>query len=409
MRRLIDNRVALERDVRARHRAGAQGNSVARGREKFVYLSKGAGGDWILLGAVEAGVEDEVRAKANWKLHQQPARAEHALFRNDYYLRLLEAAGRINAREGREVVRVPVGDLWGESHPAYPLRGARIELPPVPDGAFRPRPRYERVIPDGRFVVEWLEWDVEWCEYDVEAETASRTGGYPRGRGGVSKGAIPKIEARAGWMLRVLDARLARETKALATASQAFEEDYARRLAAAQREARERNHETLRAGGLPVPLPERLPDKEVEEERRLLLKYGQGGQLRQKEVDWWVGLGEAAVPVVFLYPSAAQALRMRDRVAEALLSGRMPRMRELGRRADAGDQQAGTGRTVLFCGYDDLARSPAAALARSYVPLLGARDGGRVTLYEAAEAAQGLRLAERPEWWEKARRGGAGG
>jgi hypothetical protein len=402
MRRLIGNRLALERDVRARHR-GTQGRGSRSGagvREKFVYLSKGAGGDWILLGAFQAGVEDEAKAKANWKLHQQPARAEHALFRNDYYLRLLEAAAHINAREGREVVRVPVQDLWGESRPAYPLRGARIESPPVPDGAFQPRPRYERVIPDGRFSVEWLEREVGFCEYDVEVETASRTGDSPRARGGVSKGAIPKIEARAGWMLRVLDARLALETKALVTASQAFEEDYGRRLAAAQQEARERNHETLRAGGLPAPLPERLPD-EVEEERYLLHKYGRGGQLRQKDVDWWVGLGpEAAVPVVFLYPQAAQALRMRDRVTEALRSGRMPRTRELERRAEAAD--AGVGRMVLFCGYDELAARTSAALRRSYVPLMG---DGRVTLYEAAEAARGLRLAERPEWWEEARRG----
>ncbi len=352
-RRLVSAGLVEARDVRARHRGGR----VHGPSERWMTLSSLRAGRAIVLGAEHAGVEDEAQARASWRRLQQPARAEHALMRNDYFLLLTDASRRVNETVGCDAVRVPVEECWGESCPDFPLVGAPR---PAVDAAGKKlaadqrkfaRPSYEWLVPDGRFLIEWPERGVPECLYDLEVETASRTG-----HGRRKKGAVPKIEARAGWQLRLFGEREREEKAALSRAM------------------------------------ERMMGRVDARQTQYVARLAQRGTA----LDYFAGLGEeAAVPVIFVYPRAGQALRMRDRVREELEGGRMPRTAELARRAGGEALEM-----VAFCGYDELAATPGAALRRSYVALAEGeeREGWRMNPYEVAEAASMLRDAERPGW-----------
>ncbi|MDP9437237.1 MAG: hypothetical protein M3P49_00575, partial [Actinomycetota bacterium] len=202
LRRLVRAGLVDVRDVSVRPEGGAPRTG---GRENFYYLSPKRNYAAAVQGALQVEVEDEAKARAAYKRCQIPGRAEHAVLRNDYLIRLLQDAERINAKAGVEVARVPLEEMWGESCPDFPLLGARILTDPagepLPDKGFR---RYEWIAPDGRFVVEWEASERQWaspCSYDIELERWTRTGAK-------GKGVLKKIEARAGWMRREYDGRV---------------------------------------------------------------------------------------------------------------------------------------------------------------------------------------------------------
>lgn len=297
LNRLVDSKVALVTDVRSKHRGKEQGH-----RENYYYIDKARGGQALLMGAFVAGVEDERVAKSNWKLHQLPARAEHANVRTDYLILLMQDALSENKRRGVPWVSVPLDEAYGESHPDFPLFGVRKETDPdgSPTGQKGAKP-IERIIPDARFIADWN--GVGQQKYDLEVELWTRT-----------RAVAQKLDKRAAWMQRLYDQRVA--------------EWVAPRLA---------DWKTSGAAGAP-------DSAAVESKRKTTVAAAP-----------FVGLPpEAAIPVIFLFRSGDVARAMRDRLWEMVDGGDPLLRRYAAFKRRLLERKSALGRLILFAGWDEL-------------------------------------------------------
>lgn len=131
--------------------------------ENFYRLSRARGQESALDAGLVAGVEPE-DARAGYRRIWSGGAILHTAQRDDVFA-LLCAAGR--SRDDNEYgILVDAGSVWGESHPDYPLVGARKE---ALDAAGRKKyatkrgekqkasrytgRAYERVVPDGELVL----------------------------------------------------------------------------------------------------------------------------------------------------------------------------------------------------------------------------------------------------------------
>ena len=128
------------------------------GRPKdFHFLSKANGSRGILLGGYEADIKQR-DVLPGYKRFQLPQAVEHRHSLNSYLLGLREAAA------DDPDVEVLLEGLWGESNPAFPLRGAVTKK--------SDRALYEKIYPDGIFEVRFSE-GLD-CRYYLEFESRSR-------------------------------------------------------------------------------------------------------------------------------------------------------------------------------------------------------------------------------------------
>lgn len=332
--------VALTTGVYPRHERNVKGpdgkpKKGPGGKPKtWFYLDKA--GEHLQLGAFAAGVEEDAVARSNWRLHQQPARAEHAYLRNEYFLRIKEDLEAENARRATidpveaahtgQVV-APLGtldldELYGESCPEYPLFSLKNPKAPAPPARARGNKGYEWFIPDGRFTVHWP--GIKACAYDIEVEMRARVARI-----------ASKVEKRVGWLRRLYEDPVGRAVDAaVARAKKAEKADNKTWTDQKGREAATEARKKLSFQGLP---------------------------------------GEV-YPVVFLFPGGDQARNMRDGLRDEMWQGRLPRYSAL--EADLKPYKRLPGWMFLFAGWDEVVRS--GAHGRAYAPLgaYAEPDGG---------------------------------
>lgn len=158
------------------------------GRPEELYYLVGEGIAW---GGSQNGVTDRAEAVESYKYHQLPLRPEHAAYRNDIYLRMLEDSEHANDVEMR------VGDLWGESFSDYPYPVGRYAEPSEGSEMTAKRARrrrFEWLYPDGRVGITFD--GVLVSGFDVEAERESG-----------AREAARKMDRYAGYWARLYEAR----------------------------------------------------------------------------------------------------------------------------------------------------------------------------------------------------------
>ncbi len=355
--RLKRDGVARRADVSLKLTGGRRAN-----REFAHFLSDARKGEAIVRGARNCGIKSRTKAKNDYGRVGLPG--NHARVRNDLFIALRLHAAAANGRVGRVVAEVPLEDMWAESCPEFPLRGAKIT---TDDGGRRltgfefQKAGYHALEPDGRFRVRFPaggpnRTDLE-CTFDVELETGTRSGEV-----------VSKIDERAGCYLRLLDLR--------------------------------RRSENERRGRARLPGP--LPDE-------------------------FLGLPEGMVPLLFWLPSDASAKNMRDRVLAALAEGdeALSSFNELRERPElvplkktregVGYFEGGAdvGRYVLFGGAENVEAAPFGPV---YYPLCKyppehqpVGGGGRVSIpviaHEMAEARAGRARHRLEDWTDGSRDG----
>jgi len=335
--RLKRDGLARRVDVSLKLRGGRRGP-----REFAHFLSDARKGEAIVRGARACGIKFKAKAKKDYGRVGLPG--HHTRRRNDFYLAMILRAREINAEAGKTVVDVPVDDVWGESCPDFPLRGAKItrdEGGKLLTGFELQKAGYVDIEPDGRFLAEWpgqgfAGADLS-CTYDVELELWTRR-----------YAVMGKMDERA--------------------------ESYSRLL--------QQHHQA------------------VNERRREVEK------LTSCDAQTFFGLPEAFVPVLFHFKTDAVARNMRDRVFKSLEAGDgalagvfdLQSRPEIGPRMGTGEDgrpkvveppRAGIGRFYLFAGLDRLEGNDPFGFA--FWPLLkypmhleGVGGEGRVSLEAVA-------------------------
>lgn len=126
----------------------ARWQDTARGGQppSFYYLSSRHGAVGVEYGATLAGVESRKDALKGYKRHQLPGRAAHSSLRNSYLL-----AVRENAGDSQAGASAPFSEMWGESHPEFPLAAGEADRRRAPRK--NARKHYRDLYPDGRFEV----------------------------------------------------------------------------------------------------------------------------------------------------------------------------------------------------------------------------------------------------------------
>lgn len=349
--------VALTTGVYAKHDKDGKG---ARGKPKNEKGGKGPGGkpkkwfyldksgEHLQLGAFAAGVEEDAVARGNWRLHQQPARAEHAYLRNEFFLRVHEDLRAENAcRKARglgALGALDLGLLFGESCPEYPIFGAQNPKASAPPARARGNKGFEWFIPDGRMTISWP--GVGRCAYDVEVEMRARVARLAE-----------KVEKRVGWLGRL------------------HEERVGPAVASAVAEAK-------RAAEAPESTKSWSDTRASEAARRARTALP------------FLGLPEEAVPVVFLFPRARQARDMRDGLREAAAEGRLPRYAALARELRPHADRR-LGRLFLFAGWDEVsARGSVDGVYAALDPYPPGAGGDGTGLRQVAMYARGFVAAD---------------
>lgn len=168
-------------------REHAVGQRTTGRPEEFYFLV----GEGIAWGGSQNGVTDRAEAAESYKFHQLPLRPEHAAYRNDIYLRLLEDS------EHKNDVELDVGDLWGESWSDYPYAVGKYAEPTEGSEMTAKkarRRRFEWLYPDGRLALTFE--GVLVSGFDVEAERESG-----------AREAARKMDRYAGYWSRLYEAR----------------------------------------------------------------------------------------------------------------------------------------------------------------------------------------------------------
>lgn len=173
--------------------------------ESFYRLRRYGSSPGIVQGAVAAGLafDNPEKALDHYARHWSGGGVPHASHKVDYYLAVLDGAA---ASDG--LIDVDPEEVYGESHPSYPLVGWPFG---DVDAAGRPRKRgtrgtknftgertYARVVPDGEFSCAFaVEGDTRpslECDYYVEVERRTKAAVV-----------ADKVERYAGYWRRVLE------------------------------------------------------------------------------------------------------------------------------------------------------------------------------------------------------------
>lgn len=334
LNRLVRDGVGRRVDVNEKQRGGRRGP-----RRWLYFLGAARGGEAIVAGARRCGVKDDPETVKRAYM-RGGLKGRHTLVRNDFLIRLMLDAAT------EEGVEVPLEECWGEACPTYPLYGAKVvrdEAGRELEGRDRDRAGYERILPDGRFEVRWTDAvggrPVEGT-FDLEVEIWTRTAAV-----------VDKIDARAAMFLRLLEDREAGER------------------AAWRREAREISFE-----------PRWLADDAMKARRETL-----DDRLEKEEpFPYFAGLGERAVPVVFLFEGADTACGMRDRV----LRTEMPRLRALRERLSP--FRVDPERLFIFAGLDLLLPHGPACPGRTLGDVYASLGRTEESLFSVANHRAGL-------------------
>ncbi len=334
-----------------------------RGVREFAhFLSDGRKGESIVRGARNCGLKRKAKAKTDYGRVGLPG--NHTRVRNDVFIATILHAAAANERVGRAVVEVPLEDMWAESCPEFPLRGAKIttdEAGKKLTGHDLQRAGYVQIHPDGRFRVRFPGFRIRYggtveesdleCTMDVELEMGTRPDAV-----------LSKINERAACYLRLLTQH--------------------REAANKRREAN-------------------------------------GGQRHRSDV--YLGLPEGMVPVLFWFGSDTTAKNTRDRVRAALEDGDealsslaelrdRPELAPLKKRTEEGSEYfeggAEVGRYFLFAGLDRVQSDPFGSnyypLSRYPAHIEAKAEGGRVPIPQVAQEmaeARMHRAQHHPELW----------
>ena len=173
-------------------------------REYAHFLSDARKGEAIVRGARNCGIKSKTKATKDYGRVGLPG--NHTRVRNDIFIAMLLAAAAANERVGRVVVEVPLGDMWSESCPDFPLRGKKIttdEAGKKLTGFELQKAGYVQIHPDGRFKVRFPDFLVSYhgrvekialeCVMDAELEMGTRPDEV-----------MAKIDERAACYLRML-------------------------------------------------------------------------------------------------------------------------------------------------------------------------------------------------------------
>lgn len=152
----------------------------------YYFLSSRYGGVGVEYGAYLAGIEKKRDALTGYKRHQLPARAAHSSIRNSYLLQLAQEVAQTPD------VDAPLEEMWGESHPTFPLKSGRVSG--RDPGRKNARKLYRDLYPDGLFEVIFSSGEdgPVSCTGMLEVETHVR-----------SAKLRSKVNDYAGWMERV--------------------------------------------------------------------------------------------------------------------------------------------------------------------------------------------------------------
>ncbi len=175
LRLLKANRLMDSVGIWREHAVGERGGRI----EEFYHLSpKG-----IHWGAAVNDVVDSKEAIEAYKRHQLPKEPEHSAYRNDIYLWMLRdfelersvyygGDEKMEQRYASEIVVSTLKDFSGESDERYPYIVSRFQNRRVSPGTALQGRRYEKLFPDGRARIEWMDGFVG--EFDMEAERESK-------------------------------------------------------------------------------------------------------------------------------------------------------------------------------------------------------------------------------------------
>lgn len=165
-------------------------------RETFVRLARARSGQAIVDGAMAAG-ESGKKALICYRRVWKSGAIDHTAHRADYYLVLAEEA------EVREDVYVDPERMFSETHPGFPLYGAKTVA--VDSGGEKlnlkrtARRKYEEITPDGEFVIEFQDVAVKPDQGDKDEDVLDgpeRTdGGNEYGRKSVQRHTVGEVYA----------------------------------------------------------------------------------------------------------------------------------------------------------------------------------------------------------------------
>lgn len=271
----------------------------------------------------------------------------HARTRNFIFRCLVDDAAESGGRFG-----VDPRDLWGESHPAFPIFSAKFLDANGEPVAAPGRRRYEQCEPDGYLPV-YFPGGLS-CTFLVELEMATRT-----------HAVAAKIDRYAAHALR--------EHETLVSLA------LAREISELERESLELDR--LKEQGYILTPEEHQRRYDLRLRIPKLRKGKESGRGRGKDSgsESFYGLPESVLPVLFILPTGNRAQDMQRR----LLSGgyEMPRLLEL-TRLWSGDVKVDFGRLILFGGLDSVEQGRGFS---DWVDL----TGHRTTLMDTASERQG--------------------